>query len=328
MKSAFAIDEKFTERKTQLAFLLASFVLSILTALATNYFANTFTNGEQMIFGSVVFAVFVLFDLLIVASIEAGHQVKEYHAWRIKSTYDSRLLSIRSSLFQIADSSYSDKDLFLSHFEKELEVIANSVSEVAEKRELRVANDHFLSVERVLSSLIGDPDPVYRLTWELDLGEPLFADLNHRRYFEEAHRLVKTKAIREVRILLILSDEKVLAEQRVTALLDFVQSTDGFDCRLVPEEDYKVLCDGNGLSCEFQEIGIFGSRLLFLTEEYGPDNKTVGVFTKEQSRIDRYKSLFDSVWNSQGISTENPSTSQKKLSLHELFKCDKTQIKP
>jgi hypothetical protein len=312
------IDDKFIERKQQLFFLSASIVISVLSGLAPDLLQTTFTTADQVLLGAIVFTVFVLFDVLIVLAITAKNQVQAHELWKVREKGDALLSNIRACLEKLANQAYGDKerDLFVNHFHNRLAQIEGNVREVADKGELRVQEDHFCSAEQVLGTVTGDLDPVYRFTWELEDDEPLFADLNHRLYFEKSATMLRQRSMKEVRVIFVINDVSALKAVPVAKLMDFFNTNDGFDCRIVKSSDYEQLCKGNGIAPQFNEFGIFGSRLLFLTED---DQPTVGVFTKDRARIEKYTYFFDLIWETISVVKKNPSMATVRVPMAELF---------
>jgi len=271
-----------------------------------------------------IFICFQLLNVTWILAVVAAHQVRDWELWELRNKGDHELTNIRAYFSKLVNKSYGDKDLFITHFENKFAELEGEIREVEEKSELLVTEDHFLSAENVLAAIQGDPEPIYRFTWEIDENEELFKDLNHRLYFESSKKMLGLGSMKEVRAIIIVDNVALLNTPRVSKLLDFFQTNDGFDCKIVASADYTTLCEGNGIPAEYYEIGIFANRLLFLTMSYEP---TKGVFTKDTHKINRYKSLFDKVWDSVSLATRNPSKAHARVSLEELLTFDKQQPK-
>jgi hypothetical protein len=315
------IDDKFIELKKQLAFNSSALVISIVSGLAPNWFHSDYFSGpEQFLFGTLVFTILILFDILCILALSTAHQIQASELWRMSGEGDYELANIRANYLQIAKQSYGEKDLFITYFKREFVELGRIIKEAAENGRLQVSKNHFTSADQVLAVLYGEDDPVWRCTWEIDVDERLFGDLPSRRYCEVSHKMLHQKAMKETRTVFILDDITLIKAPRIAKLLDFYQTNDGYDCRIMNRADYEALCLDNGIPSQSSDIGIYGSRLLFVTEQYGPP--TIGVFTKDSESISRYRGFFDTIWDSHSVAVSNPSAAKKKVSLEELFQFD------
>ena len=78
-----------------------------------------------------------------------------------------------------------------------------------------------------------------------------------------------------------------------------------------------AVCDTNGISSQFLDFGIYGPKMLFITEQYIPTHK--GTYYKDETKVKHYHRLFDEVWNSDAITRPNPSNCTSKIDLSDLI---------
>ena len=194
---------------------------------------------------------------------------------------------------------------------------------LAEKGELRVRADHFLNVENVTDSFLGDTDRILRHIWPIQGNEKLFDNLPGKRYFEVTGDMARNGQITCIRSIVIFDEPSVAQTPRVMKLLDFFKTNTVVECRVMQHADYETLCTDNSIAphCDF---GIYGNRLLFLTQQYEP--VIAGTFTKDTDLIARYIRLFDSMWNSLSVTKQNPSQATTAVSVEELFTFDETPL--
>ena len=138
-----------------------------------------------------------------------------------------------------------------------------------------------------------------------------------------AVKLLKQKKMKAVHAILVVDALETMKTPRMEKLLDFYKTNDGFQCRIIKRENYETLCADSDIALEYTDIGIFGRRLLFLTERYEPEIQ--GVFIRDQDKIAHYRDHFDKIWDSVSVSIKNPSEAVEQVSLEALFKFDEEQ---
>ena len=132
--------------------------------------------------------------------------------------------------------------------------------------------------------------------------------------------MVQERKINEIRAIIIVKDLNQADNPRMQRLLDFFQTNKGLSCFLIKQGDYKEICDEHGDAARYIDFGIYENHLLFLTEQYEPEIR--GIFTSEITRIENYRSLFDSMWDSRSLTHRNPSKAEQEVTLEELFSFD------
>jgi len=69
------------------------------------------------------------------------------------------------------------------------------------------------------------------------------------------------------------------------------------------------------------DFGIYGPRMLFKVETYDP---YTGSYTKNEAEVQRYRKLFDEMWNFASITHDLPDANSSEtgtLNLIQLFDC-------
>ncbi|MGH9895969.1 MAG: hypothetical protein ACREA0_29075, partial [bacterium] len=107
---------------------------------------------------------------------------------------------------------------------------------------------------------------------------------------------------------------------KISALFRYFASHRGFGCYHMKRADYAAISADNQIPANWLDFGIYGSRLLFLTEQYAPE--IIGTFSKDTKRIEHYTRLFDSLWGSAAVARPNPANAKPVLTLEELFAAD------
>jgi len=307
----------------QVGILLLSLLIPIVILKVPDWTSFNFSKSDEFILGILLFIAFLLIDIFWLANKIAAREAREEQLWTFQEACDKELLCVRACFVQIFRESYGTRDLFVTHFAKEVHQLVENVKQVAERRELRVQAEHFLNVDNVLDAFQGDSERIWRYTWPIEGTQRLFDELAWKRYFEKTVRMVDAGEIKEVRSVLVLSEPQLVQSPRVKKLLDFFHTNRGFLCFTVNRQDFRAICADNGMPANYIDFGIYGSRLLFLTEQYDPE--IIGVFTKDSTRIRHYCNLFDSMWGSPSVAKKNPSKCDTKVTLEELYEFDETE---
>lgn len=306
--------------KRQIVVLALSLLVSVLAAALPDWASISFTTADQVVLGVLLFLVFVTLDIYLLTNDIVSRERREAQLWAVRTPLEQLLMGIRTAFEQLIRSSYGDRDLFVNHFMGEVRDLDGSLRDVAQKGELRVRADHFLSVDNVLNVFRGSANRIWRYTWFIDPSDQLFADLAWRRYFERTSVMLQAKEIAEIRIVLVFSEQSLVNSPRVGALLKYFASHRGFDCWYMLKEDYAAISADMQVPASYLDFGIYSDRLLFLTEQYAPE--IIGIFSKDKDRIAQYTHLFDALWGSAAVATKNPAEAKPVLTLEELLAAD------
>jgi hypothetical protein len=316
-------NKRMYELSKQIIILLLILIASFVLGFVPQWSGTRISVNEQTILTVVLFMAFLLVDVLLIVSHRLNELIRQHDLWTLREDGDVELSNIRSSFYRIVNNSYGKRDLFVTHFLKEFRNLSHLIRDVTDRQELRVAADHFLSVDNVLDAFLGDEERVWRYTWPLNPGEKLFGELPWKRYFEVTANMLKKGEIKSIRAMLIVDNISFIQSPRIEVLLDFFKTNDNMDCRIIETRNYQKVCEDNRVPAYFKDFGIYGSRLLFRTEQYESETEEIiGTFSKDIKLIQNYVNLFDAMWSSVSVSTKNPSTVTSIVSLEKLFETD------
>lgn len=296
--------------------------ISAAVVFLSEWMGSRLTLGEQLLLPLIVFVVLTQFEMLVLSIWSQAQQTHEFKLWKLRNEVDQKLANIRSCFDRIVQGSYSGRDLFIDHFDREIEDLTRKINEATEKQELRVQNHHFQSVDNVMNAFLGEKEPILRYLWVLAPGEQLFDQYAWNRYFELTAEMVSNGHIRAVQGLLMVDQLDALNDARIDKLLAFYLTNKGQDCRIILRHDFEMICEDWDIPLNYIDFGIYGTRLLFRTESYDP---TVGTFTKDSGLIRKYTKLFDTLWQS-GTTRPNPSTTTEVVTVEILMQFDADQV--
>jgi len=284
-----------------------------------------FSTGDQVILGISVFVAFQLVDISFTLGAVLAERKRRALTETITHECDLKLFNMQGYFHKIIEDSYGPNDYYVKRFLRDLTRIETELKDAAERKEIRARNEHFLSVSDVLGAFGSDPQRVYRYTWPIGPEGLLFNVPAWRRFFQLTASMVKDGQIRKVRIIVIVDAIHDAERKEVRTLLDFYRATPGFECKVIIADDWRVIAADNSVSPHNMDFGIYGSRLLYVTEEeHAPE--IVGVFSKNSDQIDRYTRLFEAIWSSQAIARDNPSNAKRPPSLDLLFGLDSSNV--
>jgi len=317
-------DKSNDEAKKQIIVLIISLGLSIFFGFIPNWTGVEFSVADQALLSISLFISFLLLDILWITAAYSSKENREHSSWLLRNAGDHILANLRSNFINIVKDAYSPKDLYVLYFLEEFEHLAERVRGAAEKQELRVVSSHLFVSENLLDTTsYGEKNLVIRYVWLLSLGERLFDDYPWRRYFEQIVTMAKQGSIKSIKVIFIVEDFSVIENPRLKLFLDFFKTNKGLECHLLKADDFRNLSSQNGISQHYVDFGIYGSRLMFRTEQYEPE--TTGLFTKDSILIRTYTTFFDILWNTMAITRKNPSQATTPVSLDELFRFDLEQ---
>lgn len=295
--------------------------LSYALVFAAAKWGHDLSFGEKFISTVLIFTAWNVLELLLAVGDMAARGADESRLWVVRNDCDSRLQNIRTMFAHLVEKKYSENDLFVNHFIRHFQELEQTIHRAAERDELLVLSHHFESVDSVLSAFSGEAQPVLRYTWVIESGERLFPDADEpgKKYFHLVDQMVRKKHIKTVQALLIVDSLSVLMNSRVAKLLDFYKTTKGFECRIILRDQYERVRSDSQIPNDYVDFGIYGKRLMFLTEKYEP--YTMGMFVKNAAQVDRYTAFFSQLWGAQA-GRANPSSAQQRVTCQALLEFD------
>ena len=213
-------------------------VVSGLLVFLPEYSKSTFSLAEQLLLCGGTFVAIVTAEMLWVVRRTAELRRAEYETWTVRTEVDRLLRQVRDAFERVHANRYGDEDLFVTHFERKLTDIAESIGRAAENLELQVWNHHFESVKTVMNVFAGDEDPGYRCTWCIRTGDRLFGDSHWKSYFAQMCEMIGSGTLQEVKTLIVVDEWCRLDEARLDAVLSFYQTNERMECRLILGEEY------------------------------------------------------------------------------------------
>lgn len=278
--------------------------------------------STQLIISMVFFISASVIEIIFHTHFYAKFKKEDYQIWSTKSIGEMTLNEIRLNYHKVVGDSLGENDLYLLHFEKEFKKLSNKISDVAEKKELFVNADYFLNADNLLRLFKNYEEKSWRYSWQVDdPSEKIFEYESWCQFFEKTTKLAELNEMKEIKALLVVKDIAFLEHPRIKKLLDFYKSNERLECKIITKERYKKICDYNSFS-NVVDFGLYGNRLLFVEASYEPEIS--GYFSKDKHKIDDYSNLFTQIWNTESVTTENPSTQTAKLTFKELISFDTT----
>ncbi|MBN4062513.1 hypothetical protein JYU20_04870 [Bacteroidales bacterium AH-315-I05] len=316
------------ENVKQIAIVVISLLLSVIVGLIPQWAGvSSFTIADQFTLGILTFGTLLMIDLVWMTYVYTKLKKGDVQHWELRNDTETDIANIRANFHQIHHEAYGKKDLFVSHFKHEIKTLLKKIKEVAEKKELFVSANHFLTVENVVHAFEGDSEKIWRYTWPIDTGDEQMFDILHwKQYFEVTIKMLNEGKINKIQCILILKQQNIIDLPRIKKLLDFFKMTNSMECRITTYDKFQNICDSDGFSINSQEFGLYSSQLLYINEQYEPIIK--GTFTKDESTIELYRKLFNTMWSLDAVTQENPSTNATKISFKELFDFDATTVPP
>lgn len=314
--------------KTKIGFAITSLLLSIMIGTilpsVVVFLSNgklTITLGEQILIGICSFIAISFVEFLYFYNQSLQHIKQEHKFWEIKNAGDKELYNIRTNFHKVVQDAKTENDIFVLHFEKEFKRLQRKISEVAEKKELFVAADYFLNADNVLKIFPSYDESVWRYVWKIENVEhALFKEHSWRQFFEKTAKMVQQKKMKEIKAIIVLNKLEYLESERIKKLLDFFQTNENINCRLISLESYQSVCKINSIEISLSDFGLYGHQLLFI-EKYH-DGEVSGFFSKDASQIHDYSKLFECFWEATTITDDNPSRESTIIDVDSLIRFD------
>jgi hypothetical protein len=310
------------EGKKQLWIIFSSLVISFLVGIYVPEFLHIVPTILQQIFLVVLTSiVFILADLLWLATNTAATLDLRLKLWELEDKADQHLNSIRTFYGTIVKRGYGETDLFVHHLLTQMERLAETANDAAKKNEIRVEDLHLSRAELVASAFSGD-ERTLRYTWKVNYSDRLFDDLHWRKYFELTLALVDSGDIFEIRTLLVVESKEHIQLRRIQKLLEFFSRRSSLNIKMVLKSEYEILAGDNRIPESCLDFGIYGSRLLYQAEKYAP--KSIGIWSKDEVAIKRFTTFFDSLWEANSIVVAGPAkiSGAGVMDLQELLVAD------
>jgi hypothetical protein len=282
-----------------------------------NFFdASALAVSDEVQLGVMLFCAGALLESLYFLAALKERAVREEHLWDVHEPLDSRLASIRKSLRTLESGVDPQTDIFLRYFHRKVHEVEGDVRQTANTRELRVDSGNLDLSEPLLHSMSGLPTDIIRIVHLLSHNDDLF-NPHEAQWFSTVLRVVESRKVIEVRRILVSENPDEETEEGTRRLLRFHAHTSDYDYRLMAADYFQRLARSFRLQGEFVDFGLYGERYLFRGVVYEADD-FVGVYSRENMVIERYKNFFDTCWSAPGSRTVDPST-LTPITVQEFF---------
>lgn len=237
-------------------------------------------------------------------------------AQEIEAEGDRQIAALRSALGKLAK--HGKSDVFVAQVLADMGHLASVAVEAANKGVLRVTERHFASSQMLLDAF-GESERLLRYTCRVNPSEQLFSDPIWRQHFVLTSSLAISRAINEIRAVILVDQHSHIDAPHVKKVLEFFATQEGLNAKVVVTGDYDACAADHGISSAWVEFGIYGDQLLYQAEGYAP--VSVGSWCKDAIDINRFGRFFDSLWNTQ-IALNNPASPAQKVSLSQVLAAD------
>jgi len=320
--------ERWMRLITMTGSVLLSVIVTIISAIKLTAASDTTTNsvvsldainlGISLLLGCSTFIIIELITLVFYSISYAKQQIEDEKFMDNISEYSHLLHDINRFYYNIKKDSHGDHDLFVIYAQKEIEKLHSVLGKAANQKEFSISSDYIINAGGVFDAFSQTSDKILKMTFPIMVGDgALFTSQADIHFFEVLKAKTEAKELSAVKVIVILEDRTLEKRDDVKHLLDFFSATESYTCKIAIKEDFEAICDTNGISSQYIDFGIYGPKMLYITEQYTPTHK--GTYYKEETLIKHYHRLFDEVWESDAITHQNPSTSQDPIELSLLI---------
>jgi len=322
----------FSQSKTfRLCVLVMSILLSVIVTLtfisvvkvhtpeqqvALNF--NAINVGLALLLGFSTFMVIELI-VLVINAVDFSAQRRDYDLFMENiNEYSTMLHEINNYYYEISRDSHGSNDLFVTYAKKEIEKLNNTLRVAANQKEFSISSDYILNAAGIFDAFLVSTEKTLRMTFPiLGTNEAVFLSSADSHFFEVLQKEVIDGALNLVQVIVIVKNENTFQKEEVKKLLDFFAAESKYECKLCKLDTFKSVCDTNGVQSQFVDFGIYGNKMLFVTEQYTPIHK--GTYYKDSNRLRLYIKLFDEIWNSDVLVRQNTSINNTPIKIAELM---------
>lgn len=320
------------EKHERIGIMVASVLISVVVTLVSAWkFTNTDVSateqvtysfdslniGISLILGCVTFIMVELISLVFY-SISYNRQKMEDETFMDNITeYSQKLHEINRFYYKISRDSHGEQDLFVTYAKKEIEKLYMVLGNAANQKVFSISTDYIVNVSGVFEAFSQTDEKILKMTFPISVSDDaVFTSPADMHFFEVLKAKVESKQVDMVKVIVVLEGEILLERQDVRTLLDFFKATSGYECKIASKVDFETVCESNGINSQFIDFGIYGPKMLYVTEQYIPHK---GTYYKDEAKVRLYHLLFDEVWTSDVITRQNPSSNEEKIALKDLI---------
>ncbi len=328
MKRTKEINEKYERIWIMVGSILLSVVVTIVSAWKLSVddmnvaeqvtlSLDSLNMGISLILGCSTFIIVELISLVFY-SISYTHQKIEDEKFMDNITeYSQKLHEINRFYYQISKDSHGEQDLFVTYARKEIEKLYVVLGCAANQKVFSISTDYIVNAGGVFEAFSQTDKKILKMTFPVySTDSAIFTSPADMHFFEVLKMKVDSKQLDVVKVIVILDAEELLKNKDVNKLLDFFKAASNYECKIAFKTDFETVCESNGINSQFIDFGIYGPKMLYVTEQYVPHK---GTYYKDETKIRQYHLLFDEVWTSDVITRPNPSSNSKSITLTELI---------
>lgn len=239
--------------------------------------------------------------------------------------WTGKLYEMNGYCKSIIENSHGPHDLFIITCKKNIDNLHHILQIASQDEKIEISSDYIVNSVGVFDALNVSDEKIIELTFPIDqLHDEILKTTEDKKFFETAYKMVQERYVEKIKVLLILGNDSFIKDSRLAALCKFYDTNDGFEGKYISKIDFIKACDSNMIPSSQLDFGIYGPRMLFKVESYDP---YTGSYTKNASEVQRYRKLFDEMWNFASMTHDLPnkendkSSSANTMSLIELFEC-------
>jgi hypothetical protein len=272
---------------------------------------------ESLVLGLLSFVIIEMVSLIYYSMFIAEKNYEHNEFMKNVTEYSIKLHDMNSSFYEICRDSHGENDLFVTYAKKELDVLYTTLRRAANQKEFTISSDYMINVSGVFVAFSQTTDKTLKMTFPIFSSDvAVFTSSAESHFFEVLHQMVERSEVDAVKVMVVLEDKKLLSKGFVQKLFDYYHAIPNYSCKYAFLSDFQNVCNSNGVSSQFIDFGIYGPKMLFVTEQYAPVHK--GTYYKDESKIHHYARLFDETWNSDFITKANPSSNTTLVALADF----------
>ena len=307
------------ERFIEVIILLASFIIGLITMGLS--LLGKFNVFETCTTTMLSFLCAEYFGNSIILKSKYFKARKEYSLVEEANDWTEKFFDMNEYCKTIINNGHGQQDLFLISCKKSIDNLYYVLQMAARDEKIEVSSDYIINSVGVFDALNVSDDKTVELTFPIDeVCHGILQTAEDRKFFETSYRMVQSGRVEKIKVLLILGEESFINDSQIIALCNFYDSNPGFEGKYISKTDFVKACESNMISSKQLDFGIYGPRMLFKVESYDP---YTGGYTKNAAEVQRYKKLYDEMWNFASMTHELPggSSSEKKtpMNIKDLF---------
>lgn len=275
---------------------------SIIIPLLIDHFnKDLFTLTDGIILGFLIIITLTLSELLFLVQHVYDTEIQQTTLWKHRNEIDITLGRIRSDIHLLIQSEGADS-FYFEHYRSEIQWLEERLEDTIARKEI-ILDRYHIDATRVLLSIFDDPKHnIFRAThllWET--GDEF--DVTYQIYFNAWLEKMRKNSVGEIRRVFIYHDLDDFNHKNVIKLLAFHKSTKlPLHSKIVSRSELRRFKADFNITDGVEDFGIFSDLYLYLGSSRDKE-QIAGVFSKDDTKIKRYISCFDALWNSPAAQT-------------------------